>query len=123
MGLPRMTTRRWMVTVVVVGLVLGPLLAILRFLHNPYFDDPRYIKLMRETEFRLEMAKSHSREAARSVGKKAEFHLLMAAKWEQAAYIMGAPWSPTRQSPSSRAALSQRDHACCVRVEQHRELT
>ena len=36
--------RRWMVTVAVVGLVLGPLLAILRFLRNPYFDDPRYYK-------------------------------------------------------------------------------
>ena len=109
--------RRWMVTVAVVGLVLGPLLAILRFLRNPYFDDPRYIKLMRETEFRLEMAKAHSKEAARSVGKKAEFHLRMEAKWRQAANDHVSPVESDPPEPEvgatvkNRSDLSGRGHA------------
>ncbi len=99
MRLPRMTMRRWIVTVAAVGLALGPLLDTFRFLRNPYFDNPRYIKLMRETDYRLEIAKAHSKEAVRSVGKKAVFHSMMEEKWRQAAFDHVSPVEPDPPEP------------------------
>ena len=82
---PRFTVRWLMVVVAIVGfafwIILG-LLDVWRFVKNPYCNDPRYIRLMREISYRLEMAQAHSKIAARSVGKREEFHAAMEAKWK-----------------------------------------
>jgi hypothetical protein len=51
--LPRMTTRRYLFLVALAGLVMGSVLGLLRLLQNPYFDDPRFRRMMQEYKVRL----------------------------------------------------------------------
>ena len=99
MRLPRMTTRRYLLLVTLVGLVMGPVLGLLRFLQNPYFDSPRYLRVMRENNVRLDTARAHFKEAARSSGKKARYHLMMKDKWEEAASNFVDPVEPDPPPP------------------------
>jgi hypothetical protein len=94
MRLPRMTTRRWMLAVAIIAFVFYLLLDLYRFSKNPYKDDPRYIRLMRESAYRLNMAKEHAKRAALSAGKQADYHAAMAAKWKEAAYLLSRPVEP-----------------------------
>lgn len=99
---PRYTVRRLMVVVAIAGFACWVLLELLdfwRFIKNPYRNDPRYITLMRETSYRLKMAEVHSKMAAHSAGRWAEFHAAMNAKWKQAAYFPRRPVEPDPPEP------------------------
>ena len=93
----RFTVRRMMVAVAIVGVFLGLIRAgwyVVRFLQNPYLDDPRYIRAMRNRE-----AEIHAEKEARSTGKKAAFHAAMKAKWERAARDLRLPVDPDPPEP------------------------
>jgi hypothetical protein len=99
---PRFTVRRLMVVVAIVGFAFWVTLGLhyaWRFMKNPYFDDPRYIRLMRETAYRRNMAEKHSKMAARSVGKQAVFPATMEAKWKEAADNPGRHVEPDPPEP------------------------
>jgi hypothetical protein len=54
---------------------------------------------MRETSYRVKMADVHSKMAARSGGKRAEFHAAMEATWKQAAYTPRRSVEPDPPEP------------------------
>lgn len=104
MSLPRLrfTLRRLMVIVAIVGFAFWVILALLdgwRFLQNPYFDDPRYIRMVREIAYCRKMADEHSKMAARAVGKQALFHAAMETKWKEAADNPGLHVEPDPPEP------------------------
>jgi hypothetical protein len=70
-----------------------------RFMNNPYFDDPRYVKLMRETSERRKTAAGHSRISARSAGNRTMSNAAMEAKGTHAAATSGRPGAPDSPEP------------------------
>jgi hypothetical protein len=108
MRLPRMTTQWWMIAVAQIGLILYTLISLYMFIQKPYCDDHGYIEIMRnrslrpmreESARRWKMAEGHSKRAARSVGKHAEYHASMAAKWKEAASFPSRPVEPDPPPP------------------------
>jgi hypothetical protein len=104
MWLPRpgFTVRRLMVVVTIAGITFSMILGLVdlwQFLKNPYRDDPRYIKIMRERANRLKKAEEHFKMAAHSVGKRAMFHAAMEAKWNEAADTPLHPIEPDPPEP------------------------
>ena len=100
--LPRFTVRRLMAFVAIVGIAfwaIPGLLHVWRLMNNPYYDDPRYIGLMRNLDYRRSMAEKHARIAARSVGEKRMFHVEMEAKWRDAAMSPGRAVEPDPPEP------------------------
>jgi hypothetical protein len=55
--------------------------------------------MMRGYKFCSEMARAHTKEAARSLGKKVKYHLMMKVKWEQAADNHTYPVEPDPPPP------------------------
>ena len=91
-----------MLVVAIVGLALWMTLGLSdawRFIKNPYYDDPRYIKIMRQAAFARSMTEKHSKMATRSAGKQAVFHAAMAAKWKEAAANPGLRVEPDPPEP------------------------
>ena len=83
-----------MVAVAIVGVVFYAALTTVRFVRNPYYGQPYWIRAMRRHEAEL-----HGRKAEISTGERAAFHRATQDKWKRAALSPRSDVEPAPPEP------------------------